>query len=70
VPYGDREINARRVLNCLVDTETLGATAGQSVALVRFTPLQLPPEQASGTIDHVKGRGAPFEVFGCLGNTL
>jgi hypothetical protein len=40
------------------------------VAFVRFTPLQLPPEQASGTIDHVKGRGALFYVFGCLGNTL
>jgi len=40
------------------------------VVHVRSTPSQLPLEQASGTIDHVKGRGALFYVFGCLGNTL
>jgi hypothetical protein len=33
-------------------------------------PLQLPPEQASGTIEYVKGRGTLFEISGCLGNTL
>jgi hypothetical protein len=38
---------------------------------VRFTPLQLSPEQASGTIDNVKGRGPLFaEVSSFLGNTL
>jgi hypothetical protein len=35
-----------------------------------FTPSQLLPEQAAGTIDYVKGRGALFaEVSSFLGNT-
>jgi hypothetical protein len=35
-----------------------------------FTPSQLLPEQAAGTIDYVKGGGALFaEVSGFLGNT-
>jgi hypothetical protein len=35
-----------------------------------FTPSQLLPEQAGGTIDYVKGRVALFaDVFGFLGNT-
>jgi hypothetical protein len=35
-----------------------------------FAPSQLLPEQAAGTIDNVKGRGALFaEVSGFLGDT-
>jgi hypothetical protein len=72
VPYADRVDRRRRVLNGRVDTETPAADGQHSGRLAfgsRSPPLQLSPEQASGTIDYVKGRGAPFEVFGCLGNT-
>jgi hypothetical protein len=35
-----------------------------------LTPQQLLPEQVSGTIDHVKGRGTLFaKVSGFLGNS-
>ena len=39
------------------------------MALVRFTPSQLPLEQAFGTFDHVKGRRALFEVCGYPANS-